>query len=71
MCFSSPAPPPPLPDPPPVPPPPTRDDPEVVASQRSARRQRINARGRSSTLLTGGQGVTDEANTGYKSLLGS
>lgn len=76
MCFSKPsmpsitAPPPP-PDPEPPPPPPTRDDPEVVDAQRAARKRRISAKGRSSTLLTGGQGVTEEANTGLKTLLGS
>ena len=72
MCFfgksSTPAPP---PDPEPPPPAPTRDDPEVVDAQRSARKRQISAKGRSSTLLTGGQGVTDEANTGLKTLLGS
>ena len=71
MCLSAPKPPP-LPPPPPAPkPPPTRDDPEVVGAQRAARRRAISARGRQSTLLTGGQGLEDEeANLGRISLLG-
>lgn len=64
-----------MPDPPPPPPAPiaapTRDDPQVVNEQRSARRRAISARGRSSTLLTGGQGLDDdEANVGRLTLLG-
>jgi len=70
MCMSSPRAPAPPPAPPPVPASPTRDDPEMVEAQRSARRRRIAAQGRSSTMLTGGQGVTEEANLGQASLLG-
>jgi hypothetical protein len=72
MCMfggggSAPAPPPP---PPPIPTP-TRDDPEISQADRDARRRRQLAAGRQSTLLTGGEGVTEDANTADKTLLGA
>jgi len=60
--------------PPPPPPPisvPARDDPAVSQANRDSRRRRQLAAGRQSTLMTGGQGVTEDANTGSKSLLGA
>ncbi len=67
MCFSSaPSPPP----PPPPPPPPQVSDPEVQAAKENERKRRIAAQGRSSTILTGGQGVADERTQGKK-LLGA
>jgi len=60
--------------PPPPPPPipvPARDDPAVSQANRDARRRRQLAAGRQSTLMTGGQGVTEDANTGAKTLLGA
>ena len=70
MCIGNTTPPPPPVAPPPPPAPPTRDDPEMTAAQRSARRRNILARGRAPTLLTGGEGVTEEANLGMRNLLG-
>ena len=60
--------------PPPPPPPipvPARDDPAVSQANRDARRRRQLAAGRQSTLMTGGQGVAEDANTGAKTLLGA
>ena len=67
MCFGSSSP---APTPPP-PPPPKRTDPEV--KEASAReKKRLSARkGRSSTMLTGGLGITDDAPVAKKPLLGS
>jgi hypothetical protein len=50
---------------------PATEDTEAV--QEEARKQRLaaaRARGRQSTLMTGGMGVTGSANTGRKTLLG-
>ena len=63
---------------PPAPPPPpepvitpTKVDPEVTeAGEREKKRGRL-ARGRKSTILTGGQGVTGEAPVEKKTLLGA
>ena len=52
------------------PPPPTRSDAEVQAAALRIRQQRAAAQGRASTILTGGQGVTDEVVTEPKKLLG-
>ena len=60
--------------PPPPPPPipvPARDDPAVSQANRDARRRRQLPAGSQSTLMTGGQGVTEDANTGAKTLLGA
>mgnify|MGYP003109280768 CR=1 FL=1 len=71
MCMPrAPEMPPPPPPPPPIPTP-ARDDPEVTRADRTARRRRQLAAGRQSTLITGGEGVTQDANTGSKSLLGA
>lgn len=56
-------------------PPPVAEIPRLASkSVKSAgdreRRNQANAKGRSSTLLTGGRGVTSPANTGTKTLLG-
>lgn len=56
--------------PPPPPPPPERSDEEVRAAAREQRRISAQAKGRASTILTSGQGVTDEVATKQKKLLG-
>lgn len=56
-----------IPTPPDIP---TRDDPAVKEAGKKERRRRLKAKGRSSTILTGGQGVTEAANIGRKTLLG-
>ena len=65
MCFggSTPA-------PAPLPTPPTTNDAEVKAASEAERKRRIAAAGRSSTILTGGAGVTDPVKPGKKKLLG-
>jgi hypothetical protein len=55
----------------PAPPPPSRSDAEVQGAALDARRRMAARSGRASTILTGGQGVTDEAKTKAKTLLGS
>lgn len=63
------------PPPPPPPPSPTSNDKEearrVQEEMNKAAAAERNAKGRSATLLTGGQGVTEEAPTTKKVLLGS
>jgi hypothetical protein len=58
---------------PPAPPPPP--DPNVasekLAAEAQAERLRAAAGGRASTMLTGGEGVEEEANTAKKRLLGA
>tara|TARA_R110000744_G_scaffold147526_5_gene260476 strand:+ start:5348 stop:5575 length:228 start_codon:yes stop_codon:yes gene_type:complete len=58
----------PLPEPPE--PPPARDDPEVNAVANDVRKRRLAAKGRQSTILSGGLGDTAEASVGTKTLLG-
>lgn len=59
------------PAPPPAPePPPARDDPEVNAVADDVRKRRLAAKGRQSTILSGGLGDTAEASVGTKTLLG-
>jgi hypothetical protein len=53
------------------PPPPTRSDADIQAAALKARLRRAAALGRSETIKTSGQGVTDEVNTPTKQLLGS
>lgn len=65
--FSKPAPPTPLP-PPRVP---TRDDPAVEAARKRAQIAARNAKGRAATILTGGQGLSGDAPTNKKTLLGA
>ena len=60
------------PDPPPAPPPaPTREDPDVEQARRQATVEARRQRGRAATVLTGGQGVTDQAPLRTKRLLGA
>lgn len=72
MCFASGRPniPPPqlAPAPPPVP---TSADPSVGKAKQRTRQQAALAAGRSSTILTGGLGLTTPAFTAKKSLLGT
>ncbi len=64
--FSAPSPPP----PPPPPPPPTRDDSAVEEARRKQLEAARKARGRASTILTGGMGDESPAPVAKKSLLG-
>ena len=54
----------------PPPPPPTRADPDVQAAALAERRRLAARQGRSSTILTSGQGVVDEATPATRTLLG-
>jgi hypothetical protein len=54
----------------PPPPPPEKDDAEVQAAAAAERERQRKARGRASTILTGGDGVTGETRTARKLLLG-
>ncbi len=56
--------------PPPPPPPPEKDDSEVQAAAAAERERQRKARGRASTILTGGEGLTTNASTARKQLLG-
>lgn len=62
------------PDPPPAPPPvPKKEDiaPDTKAGEKAMTEvKKIRKSGRGSTILTGGQGLTDAATTGQKKLLG-
>lgn len=58
--------------PPPPPPPPTEDSAaEKLAREANEQRMRAVAAGRASTMLTTGEGVTEELNTAKKKLLGA
>ena len=46
------------------------DNTEMKAASEAERKRALLAQGRGSTLLTGSQGVTDEANVKRKTLLG-
>ena len=60
------------PAPPPAPlPPPDRGDADVQLAARNERLRQAGTRGRASTVLTSGKGVTDEATPVKKTLLGS
>lgn len=59
-----------MPPPEPAAPPPTRDDPAVEESRRKELLAAAKAKGRSSTLLTGGEGVSGDAPVARKRLLG-
>tara|TARA_R110000765_G_scaffold414851_1_gene515593 strand:- start:1196 stop:1417 length:222 start_codon:yes stop_codon:yes gene_type:complete len=67
--FSAPKPPPP-PAPLPAPPVPTKSDADVRAARDNERKRRLASAGRQSTILTSGQGVTEEASTTKATLLG-
>ena len=62
------------PDPPPLPaeppPLPTPADPDVIRSRQRERARAGLARGTQSTILTSAQGLTTQANTAKKSVLG-
>tara|TARA_R100001086_G_scaffold162473_1_gene87595 strand:- start:1104 stop:1337 length:234 start_codon:yes stop_codon:yes gene_type:complete len=65
---------PPAPPPPPAPMPapvvPTRSDADIRAARENERKRRLAAAGRQSTILTSGQGVTEEATATKSTLLG-
>ncbi|SNS16016.1 hypothetical protein [Pseudomonas segetis] len=54
-----------------VDPTPTEADPGVIAAREDEKRRRAAAAGQSSTILTGANGLTTQANTGQKTLLGA
>ncbi len=54
----------------PLPTPPSRSDADVQAAALETRKRRAMAQGRSSTIKTSGQGVTDEVQTAPKTLMG-
>jgi hypothetical protein len=56
--------------PPPAPPPPSKSDAEVQDAALRERERARRARGRASTILTGGEGDPSEASIGNKKLLG-
>lgn len=66
MCSSTPK----APDPAPVAPPPTQVDADVQGARTREKDRQRAATGRSSTILTGGQGAMGSANTG-KTILGA
>ena len=55
---------------PPPPPPPKREDPSVKAAAEKERKRMLAKKGRKSTMLTGGLGVTEDAPVEKTSLLG-
>jgi hypothetical protein len=54
----------------PIPEPPSRSDKEIQNAALAARQRRAAATGRSETILTGGAGVTEKADTTIITLLG-
>jgi hypothetical protein len=68
MCgiFSSPS----IPAPPPPVAAPSKSDAEVKAAEADRRKQLAAAKGRESTILTGGTGAADEGASQKKTLLG-
>lgn len=50
--------------------PPTKESAAVQNAQEQERKRRLQNKGRSSLIKTGGQGVTEEANTARPTLLG-
>ena len=74
MCFggSKPAPPPPPPPPVQMPAPPaTQIDPAVKSARRNEKKNAAMLAGRKATILTGSQGVLDDAYTQKKTLMGA
>jgi len=66
------APSPPSPPPPPPPPPTVENNAEIEAAKENERKRRVAAQGRSSTILTSGQGVMgDGATASSKRTLGA
>ena len=53
-----------------TPAPPAGDDPAIQSDLEKARRAGRQARGRATTVLTGGQGLLDEPATARRTLLG-
>jgi len=60
-----------MPAPVPAPLPPSRSDADVQTAAFEARQRRASATGRSETILTSGQGVTDETDNPSKKLMGT
>ena len=58
------------PTPPPPPPPPERSSAEVMAAEEEERKRARLAKGKSSTIMTGGLGDTSQAPSFSKKLLG-
>jgi hypothetical protein len=55
----------------PAPEAPKKSDAEIMASRENERKRRLAAAGRQSTVLTSGQGVTEEATVTKPTLLGT
>ena len=55
----------------PAPAPPSRSDADIQTAALEARQRRARATGRSETILTTGQGVTEETTSPTKKLLGA
>lgn len=71
MCsFLSPKPPAPVAAPPTPAPAPQTSDPQVQQQQDEGRKRRLRAVQSNTTLVNGGQGLTDAATTGNKTLFG-
>jgi hypothetical protein len=71
FLFPKPPKPPPIPaPPPPLPPPPQPLDPAITIARTRAK-QRANLSSRGQTILTSGLGLTDEATTAKKTILGA
>ena len=71
MCGGSPKAPAPPPPPPPPPEPPTPIDPAIKQARADETARLKAARGRQGTIVTGGLGLEDPANTGAQKLSGS
>ena len=70
MCIAKTPKQPKVPEVPPPPVQPTRDDPQINEEAAAKRKRILAAKGSAANILTGPLGVSDEVNTGSKTLLG-